>query len=53
VRLNLVDELRLWVHPVVIGSGKALFGNINKTMHLQLHKTKMFPSGVVLLFYNR
>ena len=53
VRLNLVDEFRLWVHPVVIGKGKALFKNINETIYLQLYKSKVFSTGVVLLFYSR
>lgn len=50
-RLGLVDEFRMWVHPVVIGSGKPLFKDLHKTLKLQLFKTETFGSGVVILFY--
>jgi dihydrofolate reductase len=50
---DLVDELRLMVHPVVLGSGKLLFENNAETMKvLKLADSKIFPSGTVLLSYH-
>jgi len=50
-KLGLVDEFRMWVHPVVIGCGKPLFRDLQKTLQLKLFKTETFRSGVVILFY--
>jgi dihydrofolate reductase len=48
---NLVDEYRLMVFPIVVGSGKRLFeGEIDKTV-LELVDTQTFSSGVVVLTY--
>jgi dihydrofolate reductase len=47
---DFIDEYRLLVYPVVLGSGKRLFGEVDKTT-LRLAETRMFGSGVVLLRY--
>jgi dihydrofolate reductase len=47
---DLVDEYRLLVYPVVLGSGKRLFGEGGHTA-LKLRDTRQFDSGVVLLSY--
>lgn len=48
---DLIDEYRLMVHPVVLGSGKRLFRDESDTSHLRLVDTRTFGSGVVLLSY--
>lgn len=47
---NLIDEYRLLVYPIVLGSGKRLFqGGIDTT--LKLVESRVFDSGVILLRY--
>ena len=49
---DLVDEYRLMIFPVVLGSGKRLFGDgSGTTKALRLADTKTFASGVVVLTY--
>lgn len=48
---NLIDEYRIIVNPVILGSGKALFGNGQSQVTLQLLQTKTFACGNVLLCY--
>ncbi len=48
---DLIDEYRLMVFPVVLGSGKRLFGDGGDQKALKLVDTKTFGSGVVVLSY--
>lgn len=48
---DLIDEYRLMVFPVVVGSGKRLFGEGSDTKALRLMDTKTFSSGAVVLTY--
>ena len=48
---NLVDELQLQVHPIVLGSGKRLFKEGLNIQALKLISSKVYSSGVVLLTY--
>jgi dihydrofolate reductase len=52
VERGLVDEYRLMVYPVVIGSGKRLFGDTSATKSLRLADSRpVGPDGIVILTY--
>jgi class 3 adenylate cyclase len=51
LRHDLVDEYRLLVYPVILGSGKRMFHDRIDTHHLRLVDSRTFRSGVVLLTY--
>jgi dihydrofolate reductase len=48
---DLVDELRLMVFPVVLGTGKRLFGDPGEKKALRLVDSKVVGDGVVILTY--
>jgi dihydrofolate reductase len=48
---DLVDELRLMVFPIVLGSGKRLFGETGDKKPLRLVDSKMVGDGVAILVY--
>ena len=50
IKQQLVDEFHLWVHPVVLGTGKPLF-KASGILPQELLQTKVFRSGVVALIY--
>lgn len=49
--LGLIDEYRIYVHPVLIGRGKLLFQPTDASAQLKLAETREFGNGVVLLRY--
>jgi dihydrofolate reductase len=51
LRNNLVDQYRLWVFPVVIGSGKRLFSEGTIPSGLKLIDSKVSTTGVVIGTY--
>jgi len=51
MKLDLIDEYQLMVHPVFAGSGLPLFENINDRTILKLINTKTFSGGAVTLYY--
>jgi dihydrofolate reductase len=50
---DLVDELRVMVYPVVLGSGKRLFGETSDKKPLRLADSKVVGDGVIILTYAR
>jgi len=50
--LGLVDELRLVVHPIILGGGKALFKDVKERHALKLLGAKSLQSGKVRLTYS-
>jgi dihydrofolate reductase len=53
LRLDLIDEFRIYVHPVIIGRGTPLFRASDARLALRLEETRTFGNGVVLLRYAR
>ena len=53
LRHALVDRLNLWVYPVLLGTGKRLFGEGTVPAGLRLTSSQAFPKGAVHLAYER
>ena len=51
IAAGLVDEYRLYVHPVVLGAGTRFFPPLEQRADLELIETRTYGSGVVLLSY--
>ncbi len=51
MKAGLVDEYRLWIHPIVIGSGKRLFDGGLMPQNVKLTTSRITPSGVAMLTY--
>lgn len=51
LRANVLDELRLLIHPIVVGSGKRLFEDEGYQVPLKLVDAKTFGTGVLYLTY--
>lgn len=50
---DLIDEYRIYVHPILIGQGRPLFRPSTQKFPLRLAETRTFENGVVLLRYER
>ncbi|MEC0311507.1 dihydrofolate reductase family protein [Paenibacillus lautus] len=48
---DLIDEYRLYIHPIVLRGGTPMFHSLRNRIHLQLVESRAFGSGVVLLRY--
>jgi dihydrofolate reductase len=53
LREDLVDTLRIWQFPVVVGPGKRLFGEGTLPLGFRLVDTEVTPAGAVLHVYER
>ena len=53
VELGLVDELRMFRHPVVLGGGTPFLPPVTGRMPLDLAETRTFGSGVIFERYRR
>lgn len=53
MRHDLIDEYRLYVHPVLLGRGRPLFRPADMQLPLRLAENRAFGSGVVMLRYER
>lgn len=53
LRHDLVDELRLKIHPVMLGKGKKLFDNDINPAAFTLTESFATPSGVIMAHYRR
>lgn len=51
LRAGLVDELSLFVHPLVVGEGRRLFGDDGQAVPLELVSSTVFTTGVVHQIY--
>ena len=50
---DLIDEYRIYVHPVLIGRGKPLFAASDTRTNLRLVESRPFGNGVVLMRHRR
>jgi dihydrofolate reductase len=50
---DLVDEFRIWIFPVVLGTGKRLFGDGTRPGGLKLVESKVSKTGVTINTYER
>lgn len=48
---DLIDEYRITVHPIILGSGKYLFANIKNRRLLKSLGTKQYKSGALFVRY--
>lgn len=51
MKLGLIDEFQLCIHPVIAGKGLLLFENMLDRTNLKLLKTKILSSGAIILYY--
>lgn len=51
LRYGLVDEFRIYVHPVLVGGGTPMFPESSSLTDLRLLESRTFGNGVVLLRY--
>lgn len=53
LRHGLIDEVQLYVQPVILGGGTPMFPALAEARRLRLVDTRVFRSGVVFLRYQR
>ncbi len=53
MKLNLIDEYRLFISPVIVGGGTPYFAALDERLDLELVETRTFGSRTVYLRYRR
>ena len=53
LQLDLIDEYRVVLIPVLLGAGNPLFTGIEQRLRLKLQQARLFASGVVVLYYEK
>ncbi len=53
IKHDLVDEYRLVVHPILLGSGQAIFNGLDKPRALELVSSSAFPGGATAHIFSR
>jgi dihydrofolate reductase len=48
---NLIDEIGLNIHPVILGSGIPLFHEMKQRIHLELIENRLLENGCIYAFY--
>ncbi len=51
MHLGLIDELQLYIHPVLLGGGAPVFPQLQKPVRLQLAETQSLNSGIIFVRY--
>jgi dihydrofolate reductase len=51
--LGLIDELRVMIDPLIVGSGKRLFGSSIEPLHFDLQSCRPVATGAMLATYTR
>ena len=52
LRHGLVDQLNLWIYPLVLGSGKRVFAEGTVPATLRLRESLVYPSGIIHAVYD-
>jgi dihydrofolate reductase len=50
---GLIDRFLIWVHPLIVGSGRRLFADGVAETGLELRQTTSLPNGLTVLGYER
>ena len=50
---GIIDEFHLFVNPVILGAGVPIFDQLKQLVKLRLKNTITYPSGIVLLNYEK
>ena len=53
IELDVIDDYRFLIHPVILGSGLPVFTKAKELMILELVEERRFPKGAVAHVYNR
>ena len=53
MKMDLVDELSMAIHPILLGQGKPLFQNLEGRRYWELLDVDQYSSGMVILSYKR